>query len=278
MPATTYDYVKQCDAGRLRKEIDGSTITIGVDSIKVIGAQTSVTMKAELSAGEVTTLNGIVGSHINTPLEENVAQPVKIEEGDSGVTGGHTLVKGFHVPVNNQGWNEFDITFPFPVAIFSATWNNDAVNFADDMIELYVAPNTQIGQPTADIAISDVTFSVPQSVIDNVAIGYYITLIDALDSNHTFECGRVIAISQGNMTITIETAAAEAWTAATTIIAMTIKVADEIHINGNGIEVAGSSKIGGSPVPANTIIRARYYSDQAPPSNYIFHFRLQLSY
>ena len=278
MASTKYTYQKKCDAGRLKTEIDSSVIIIGLDYIRVNGSETTVWMKGALSQADNDELDAIVINHIDEPLEDREAMPVRIDEGDFGFTGGHTLIKGFCVEVTQQGINTEDFTFPFPVAVFSATWFNDGSNHYEDTIELHVAPDTPIGQPTADLADTDDAMSVPQTVLDNAGIGYWLTLVNALDPSDTHDCGQVIAMSNGSMSVKFVNAVTKAWPAATTIINMTIKVAENVHIMGQGFEAAGSAKIGGSPVPANRVIRAVYVAKDTPPADYTFHFRLQMSY
>ena len=71
MAVTLYTYAKLCDASRLTQEIGDSAIVTAIDHIQTAPNLTNVYMKAALSGGDETILNGLVTAHTNTPLEEN---------------------------------------------------------------------------------------------------------------------------------------------------------------------------------------------------------------
>jgi len=59
---------------RLTQEIQASTITVALDCINVNGDNCDVWFKAELSAGEHTTLDGVVAAHSGEPIPNPTAQ------------------------------------------------------------------------------------------------------------------------------------------------------------------------------------------------------------
>jgi hypothetical protein len=75
-----YIFEKQCDSGRLSKEIRESDISIVLDGVSLIGETTQVEFRAELPEEEVTLLNNLIDSHINTPLLTAEPQEVVVLE------------------------------------------------------------------------------------------------------------------------------------------------------------------------------------------------------
>jgi len=80
MASTKYTYNKSCDAQRLTLEIQESTIIIALDYITGSADLVDIWFKAELAAGEVTTLTALVGAHVNTPLPDNQISMVEVSK------------------------------------------------------------------------------------------------------------------------------------------------------------------------------------------------------
>jgi len=64
---------------QFQNEIASSSITVALSSVSKLGDDVTVAFKADLSAGEITTLNGLASTHIAVADEEFVAQ-VKVTE------------------------------------------------------------------------------------------------------------------------------------------------------------------------------------------------------
>lgn len=80
MAATKYEYTKAIDIPRLSQEIRASSITIALDYISVEGADAvDIWFKEAISAGEKTTLDGLVTAHVNDPLPN--VEPQKDSDG-----------------------------------------------------------------------------------------------------------------------------------------------------------------------------------------------------
>ena len=84
MAATNYTYSvnsdtasSQVDATALQSEVQSAAITIAVDHIAITGDILNIWMKAAISAGEKTTLDGVVAAHTGAPLAGNEAQLVE---------------------------------------------------------------------------------------------------------------------------------------------------------------------------------------------------------
>lgn len=92
MTVTSYSYDKLCDPGRLSYEIAQSAIVTALDHIETTSspANTTVYMKAALSGGDETILDGLVTAHVNEPLPEDA--PVLITTGAKDTTLGREVI------------------------------------------------------------------------------------------------------------------------------------------------------------------------------------------
>lgn len=188
--------------------------------------------------------------------KKSINRSVIVEENVKKETGGHYQAQGYKLSLPaSTGWYEKDISFPIPVSLLSALWMNIAA-MVGDSFEFLVAPDTTIGAITADIAIDDTQFTVQQSVIDNIAIGYWVKLTDGIN---TQDVGRVISIDKTLLKITVETASTYSFLAATpTYVKMSVKMVVGVDLFADYPIEVGATKIGGSYINANTTLRVRY--------------------
>jgi len=181
---------------------------------------------------------------------------VRIQE-EVKKTGGHFQAQSFEVDTqSNVAWYETEFSFPMPISLLSAMWVNKISNDGDE-VEFLVSPDTTTGSITAAVAIGATVIDVSQTVIDNAKVGYYLKLDDGTNID---DVGRVISIDKVNSQITIETATVNSFAVATpTLIKQTVKLVPKIMLIGDHVQISlGGSKIGGSYIPANTLLKARY--------------------
>ena len=165
-------------------------------------------------------------------------------------TGGHYQGQSFHHDVAaSTGWSTLDISFPHPISLLSASWFNNELNYGDEM-KFAVAPDTVIGALTSGVSVDDTVLNVSSTVTDNAFVGYYITI----DSE---EFGPVTEIDADSGTITVANAA-ESTHNPGAYVKMTVMMVPYIKILPGGIVTLGSTKIGGSYIPANTTLRLFY--------------------
>ena len=98
---------------------------------------------------------------------------------------------------------------PFAINIISSYTMPGTENIGD-LLTVEVGSNTTIGTITADVGISDTVITVGKSVIDNIALGYWVRLDDATNQE---DLGRVINVDKTNLQITVETASTQAFVA-----------------------------------------------------------------
>lgn len=270
MAATKYTYSISADfpnakvsSDRLSQEIQDAAITIALDYISNDASNSDIWFKNAISAGEKTTLDAVVAAHDGTPLPDNEVSEVLIQE-ENVKTGGRFQAKGVQLGIPaTTGWTEIDVSWPIAVSLLSAAIQGEAAN-QDDEGEVLVGPDTIIGTITANIVVDDTTIFVSQSVIDNIEVGYWVKI-------NSEDFGRCLAVDKVNLTIDVENAAVGTHTAGD-YVKQTVKLGYELSFGSNGIDCVGESKIGGSYIPANTVIRVRHNNISATAKNFNVRF------
>lgn len=172
------------------------------------------------------------------------------EEDIDNPTGGNFQETTLVLDVSDtSGWQDFDFSWPIPIAMLAAGYNSTSLH-TGDKVEFVVAPDTTIGSLTSSSAVDDSTFSVSQSVIDNVVVGYYLTI-------DTEDLSRVTGIDKGALTVTTNSSATSAHTV-NDLVKVSVKMAQGMEIGHSGPNSIGLAKIGGSRIEADTVVRVRY--------------------
>lgn len=176
-------------------------------------------------------------------------------------TGGHYQATAFELDVAaGDATKEVTVSFPFAISVLAAEWNNEAA-FDGDSIEFVVGEKTNIGSITAAVAAAATVIDVSSTVIDNVSLGKIIHLGDGTSLDL---CGRVINVDPANSQITVETATVNSFAVATpTYVKMTTEMLRKSPLCGCGRVQLGESKIGGSYIPPNTVLKAVYHNTNA---------------
>ena len=191
------------------------------------------------------------------------------EENSKEHTGGHYQCLSYELNITAQtGWTEKDISFPFSISLLAAFWINKSINEGDE-VNFTVGENTVIGSITQDISASSTIITISKTVLDNVAIGYYISLTDG---TNTDDVGRIISIDKETKQITVETPTTNSFLVSTpTYVRMTIKIVSHLRFVGDNVPIIiGESKIGASFIPANTILKAKYNNKSGTAKTFSF--------
>ena len=197
----------------------------------------------------------VASSALITKVAPNLIQ-IKEEQQQ---TGGHYQVRtvGGDMVV---GTNTVDTSWPFPTSALAIRFMSGS-DHKGDLLEVQVGPDTTVGAITADVGIGDSVLTVDSTAIQAFKLGYWLTLDDGVNS---YDMGRVIASDTGASTITTENTSTFNFLVATpTLIRMTVKTIVNYEIGEPGTVVLGESKIGGSFVPANVIVRMVYTNNGA---------------
>jgi len=149
-----------------------------------------------------------------------------------------------------------DFSWPFPISVLDIQFVAEEIN-RGDQITLSVGPDTIVGALTNHAATGATGLNVSQTVIDNSMVGFY---IDLFTPPSTIEdLGRIVSMDKINNIIYCENATSSYFSAAgPTYVRQTVYVIRNYTIGPPQRYPIGDSKIGGSYVPANTIVRVGY--------------------
>jgi hypothetical protein len=179
---------------------------------------------------------------------------VKIQE-ENTPTGGNFKTETRKMSVTANSTDTADYTFDIPIAVYSIYFITTSDHEGDEL-KLAIAPDTTIGVITSDVNSAETEISVNSTVTDNTEVGFNVKITDG---TNTDDLGRVLAIDKTNGTITVQTATTNSFLAATpTYIQQTLCRVENYEIGPPWEYSIGASKIGGSYVPANTVVRVIY--------------------
>jgi hypothetical protein len=208
-----------------------------------------------------------IANTVSSQQSEIINEVVIAEEDPSDKTGGHFLAFGvdMSIPAGAIGdITEQDISFPNKRGMLSAHIHVDPA-WVGDVVSLHAVPNTLIGAITAIANNGDKIFSVQQSVINNLQLGYRVNI----DGEDLGEC---VDIDDTNNTITTQNASSGC--NAGSLVKFTVVYADNLKmVSGSTIHV-GESKIGASILPANKVIRLIYKNNSTDAKEFHFHFEM----
>ena len=218
---------------------------------------------------------------IRIPDRDSTGAPViKIQEESTDPakkTGSTYQAQSFSLVVDHATgtWKNLDITFPFPIALFSAEWVNEPT-FEGDVFKVLVGPDTVVGALTADAAASATVLNVSSTVTDNMQAGYAVKLTDGVNTD---DLGLCTNVDPDAGTITVETPTANAFAAATpSYVQMTVEMVRCIKLSGKGRVELGKDVIGGSYIPAGTVFRVTYQNNEGTTTGKEFTVILEYKY
>jgi hypothetical protein len=148
-----------------------------------------------------------------------------------------------------------DKSWPHPINAMNISIETTANN-SGDMIDVVVAPDTIIGALTNFAATGATGLSVSQTVVDYTMIGYYLELVEGAKIH---DCGRVISIDTTNNIIVPEFPPTSTFSPlSTTYVRQSVYTVKGFKCCTPQKFDIGIAKIGGSYVPANTVVRGMY--------------------
>lgn len=157
-----------------------------------------------------------------------------------------------------------DLSYPYSVSVRGSTFYMTADNVGD-ILTVYAAPNTVVGAITSDVTIGDTVINVTPAVTSNVYPGFLLHLTDGVNSSNL---GEVVSIDKVNNTVTVSVASNQNYSAASpTLVQFTMVRISNMTIAIEGPIKLGQSELGGTIVPAGTVIRAIYTNQTADAKN-----------
>jgi len=262
------------DIARLSKEINESDITIALSYINIQTTFCEIVFKDDLATDEINELTYIVNNHTGEKLIINDTLYTKIKEEEyEGKTQGN--FQSIVIDLETEG-NEIvqkDISFPYPISLFSAEWLTDTEH-KGDRAEFHVGPDTIIGEVTVTAdQDSTATLYVSSTVIKNIKKGFYIKI----GSKDNESLGQVINYDIINNTITLDKNLLYTCNAGDYVY-LTVKVVPYWRFTSPGFSSVGENKIGASYIPENTILRLIYYNENGITTKKLFGISIDYLY
>jgi hypothetical protein len=150
-------------------------------------------------------------------------------------------------------------SWPFNISLLNLYFQTQDANAGDSLIIDWASDQT-IGTLTGDVAVGATTANVSASVVQNIAVGFNVSLTDGTNQD---DCGRVIAIDSINNIITFETPTVDSFLASSpTYVQVTVTPVDLTFGPALNYNVA-QHVIGGSHIPANQVATAYYTNNSA---------------
>lgn len=187
-------------------------------------------------------------SRIIDTIEEN---KVAVKEMETE-TGTYFQIKHISIDCPPAVTTTYSVTFPADVNVISADTFFSAVHEGDSM-EWLGAPNTVIGGLALDAALGATTFTVSQTVIDNIEPLFRVTLINAADPTDFEEVGVMTDFDEVAMTVTVTAPTTKLWPAGTTYVAISIVYIDNVEVG----PVLAPFKMGGDKIGSSFIPKGR---------------------
>lgn len=257
--------LSQVNIDNLRQEISKSNIGKAVQQITKDGDALTVIFKETLSSLEKTELDGdtrgpaggLIAQHSieSRALEANLVATIREENGD---TGGRFLEHNIVIHADAEDDTVYDEAMFVNTSALMIRYTTGAEHQGDSL-SVQVAPNTIVGALTADVAADETVLNVSATVVQNVFRGpCLLSISDGVNQNLL---GRVKRVNVADLQVIVETPTQNAFAAASpTFVSMTISVIENCTIGVPWQYTIGSSKIGGSFVPEDTVVRLIYHN------------------
>jgi len=244
---------------RLTKEINDSTIAIGLDYINSDQITVDIYFVSSLIIFDRELLDTIVANHTGEALPQEpiivrtevLTEHLKyVEKGD--VTQGLFSAESIVIDVPSDQVEVIkDISWKFNISIKSGTIGVSN-NMIGDELEILISPNTIVGVLTSVLNEGDSIVYVSQTVTQNAKIGYYIGLHNILGG---IELGRVIEI--GTNYIKLDRLSSQ-YANIGSYVSITVKIIPYLYFSDLATIEIGKDISTGQRLPANTLIRIKY--------------------
>lgn len=179
-------------------------------------------------------------------------QTVDIKE-ESIPTGGFFRSESMAVTVPANTIYTWDTSWRYPITALQVSFvTGEALR--GDNINCLIAPNTICGILTTGVSSGSTSVTVNSTVTTNIKTGFLCTITNGIN---TSELGEVISVNKNNNTLITSNSIGNSFSAGAYVM-LSIHNIKNFEITDPNTYIIGSGKIGGSYVPANTIIRLKY--------------------
>lgn len=175
-------------------------------------------------------------------------------------TGGHYRCEGTDL-LNCTGNTTtiHDFSWPYRISALNMLWFPTSENL-NDIVNVYVGPETLAGAITNFVTASDTVINVQSTVTANAKVGYRLMLDDGTNSEFVY----IVSIDSGAGTVTVDPPVTNGYSPLTpTYCKLDVQVCKNVLLPGQYNMVIGEAAIGGSSVPANTVVRVTYENKAA---------------
>ena len=179
-------------------------------------------------------------------------------------TQGYFMSEGKTFEVTQAGSNVFNIAYPYPVAIHRAFIHSTSNNIGDTC-SVVLGPNTVVGVLTEAETAGATVLNVSNTVVQNVAVGMYVNVMDGVNTD---DVGRVLNVSTQSNTITVENATTHDFQSST-YVALNLYIIKDYKLVNTGVREIGGGVVGGKPVPINTDISLIYYNASSNTKEFV---------
>lgn len=163
-------------------------------------------------------------------------------------TGGNYRTESRKITAQS-GVNDIDLSFPYGVSVMTISMYPTSEN-TNDIVNVYVSPNTNIGTLLEDVSANENTLKVSSQVFDVLNIGYRVYI----DSVVLGEC---ISMDRSTNTIVLDSVIPQSFTTGDNV-QMSINNIKNFILLGDVQYDLSRKSITSSYIPANTIIRISY--------------------
>lgn len=187
-------------------------------------------------------------------LDTIASNVVTIKEDQVTVTGNKWIQSINITGVAPQETKSTVYTFPITMSLYSFMFVADSANDGD-YISIIGNENTNVGLITGDLSTGATTIGLSALAISKIVPGFYISLTNGVNTD---DLGLVLSIDKVNNTVTVQTAATHSFTASNTYAIISVKVLNNLLINGAGFYRFFDDVIGGTAVQAGGKVTIKY--------------------
>jgi hypothetical protein len=163
-----------------------------------------------------------------------------------------------------------DVSHPYPVGLMAANFYTEE-SMRGDCLEIIISPDTIIGAITENVDIGVTkTFSVSQTVIDNIKPGYLVGLFNGVNRESMGKCSSIDTLNN-KITVTHALSDNNFSAASPTYVEIGIKMA-AIECGPPQKFQLGMNSIGASHLEPNTTIRGVYHNRTGTAKNFYFYY------
>jgi hypothetical protein len=247
-------------------QIRNSTIAVALAHVDSNMTQVLIYFKAELSAGEITTLDSIVANHTGEPgpasidivRSEQLTEHIRfVEAGDT--TQGLYAAQSLIIDVSAGETDKIvDFTWPYDIALMSGTLGISEDMVGDDFT-IDVGPNTLVGALIQPLNVGDVSVYVSPTVLENIRIGYYLGLY-VPGGNDGIEISQVIDRDDENYCLSLLNPS-DVSANAGSYVAMCAKIIPTLFLHSMDKVEIGKDIPTGQRIPAKLPVRVHYHNN-----------------